>query len=255
MRQRLNFMSRFAFNLDSIAASLSTPLLVVMPVYNEEANIENVIAHWSQSLRDLRIAFQILVLDDGSRDRTHEILLELETQQPQVICVLSKPNGGHGSTCRIGYDIALRANAEWILQIDSDGQCDPQFFAQFWRQRENYDCLFGERVSRDDGLWRTFVSIACREALRLFSGVSIADPNVPYRLMSRVTLARALTKIPCDFDLQNIALALVLKRDRAVRFGFIPIHFRARRAGRNSLNLSQIIRLGWKMLADLKRIR
>ncbi|MGZ4966236.1 MAG: glycosyltransferase family 2 protein [Chthoniobacterales bacterium] len=233
----------------------SATLIVVLPIYNEESNIAAVISEWTDCFNRLGIPFQIIAINDGSRDGTQEILRQLESEKSTELRVVKKANSGHGKTCRVGYDVAVNSDAEWIFQIDSDGQCDPQFFAQFWTQRESYDCLFGQRVSRDDGGLRTFVSVACRETLRFFSGVSIADPNVPYRLMRRETLAKALRQIPADFELQNIALALALKRDPAVRFTFIPIHFRARRAGRNSLNFWRIICLGWKMVRDLKKIR
>lgn len=229
-------------------------LYIVMPVYNEESSIPAVVAEWMAKLRSLGPSFRLLALDDDSRDGTNAILQELAAQNPGELEVITKPNSGHGRTCRYGYELAITANAEWIFQIDSDGQCDPQYFAEFWHRRENFDCLFGARTQRDDGWVRAAISCCCRAAVRFATGTPIADPNVPYRLMRRSVLERALQKIPPDFELQNIALSLALKRESQVRFAFLPIHFRARRAGTASLNLYRILQLGWEMLRDLKRI-
>src|SRR4051794_39003252 len=106
-------MARYSFNLSEIGQRLSATLVIVMPIYNEEANITEVIASWSECLGQLGVSYQIIALDDGSRDQTHDILLQIEAAHPDTICVVSKPNGGHGSTCRIGYDIAVRSRAEW----------------------------------------------------------------------------------------------------------------------------------------------
>ena len=157
--------------------------------------------------------------------------------------IVEKANSGHGQSCRAGYEMALNLEPDWIFQIDSDGQCDPQFFSRFWQEREQADCVFGERVTRDDGFARRLISLSCRVLLWCFSGSYVKDPNVPYRL------------IPADFDMQNVALALILKRDHAIRFRFLPIHFRARLSGQSSINFPRIIRMGWTMLLGLRRIR
>jgi glycosyltransferase involved in cell wall biosynthesis len=248
-------MARYSFNLTEIGRGLSASLVVVMPIYNEEANITSVVREWSECLRQLGIPFQLVALDDGSRDRTHDILLEIESSQPETICVVSKPNGGHGSTCRIGYDIAVRSNAEWILQIDSDGQCEPKHFAAFWSKRDNHDCVFGVRTSRDDGPARIATSAICRFASSLICGQDLRDPNVPYRLIRRTALERALRHIPANFNIHNVALTYVLKKLPGLRWDYVPIHFPDRKAGENSINVLKVVTWGAEMLLELLRIR
>ena len=248
-------MARDSFNLQEIGSDLSAPLLVVMPIYNEEANIARVIAEWSEALRTLGIDFQVIALDDGSNDRTHEILLGLEVKNPEMLCVVSKPNSGHGSTCRIGYDIAVSSKADWILQIDSDGQCDPRHFAEFWKARENADCIFGVRASRDDGMARIATSAVCRLASSLICGQDLRDPNVPYRLMKRSALQRALRYIPPNFNIHNVALTYVLKKLRELRWNYVPIHFPPRQGGENSIHILKVVTWGAEMLLELLRIR
>src|SRR3954453_6214566 len=218
-------MAHFSFDLPVISRSLTAQLVVVMPVYNEEANITEVITQWSSCLRDLGIAFQILALNDGSKDRTHEMLLALEGRDPEALCVVSKPNGGHGVTCRIGYDIAVQSPAEWVLQIDSDGQCEPKHFSNFWSRREQFDCIFGVRKTRDDGLARRLTSAICRVASSLLGGQDLKDPNVPYRLIRRDALEKALRFIPSSFNIHNVALTYVLKKLSGLRWSYVEIHF------------------------------
>ncbi len=248
-------MARFSFSLAEIGAQLTAPLVVVMPIYNEEANIAEVVGRWSDALRGLAIPFQFVALDDGSRDRTHEILLGLEAQQPDTLFVVSKPNSGHGITCRMGYDIAVASSAEWVLQIDSDGQCDPKHFADFWRKHEGRDCVFGLRESRDDGVARVITSAICRGASSLICGQDLKDPNVPYRLLRKETLARALRFIPPSFNIHNVALTYVLKKLPDVRWDYVPIHFPDRSGGENSINVLKVVTWGAEMLLELLRIR
>ncbi len=248
-------MSRYSFNLREIGESISAQLVVVMPIYNEAANIAEVISAWSEALRQFEVPFQIIALDDGSRDDTHHILLQLEAHHPELICVVSKPNAGHGSTCRIGYDIAASSPAEWILQIDSDGQCDPRYFAEFWAKRDKADCIFGLRTSRDDGLPRILTSAICRLGSSLICGRDLRDANVPYRLMRRDALRRALEHIPPNFNIHNVALTYVLKKLPDVRWEYVAIHFPDRQGGENSINLLKVMTWGAEMLFELLRIR
>src|ERR1700736_6875808 len=138
----------------------SAELIAVMPVYNEEANIADVITEWLQAFEHEQINARLLAVNDGSRDNTLSILRKLQSQYPDQLLVLDKPNSGHGRSCRAGYEAALQKNAPWILQIDSDGQCDPEFFPTFWAKRNDADCVFGFRVTRDDGIVRKLVSRA-----------------------------------------------------------------------------------------------
>lgn len=248
-------MAHFSFDLQQIGRSLNAPLVVVLPIYNEEANISNVVVQWADCLRGLGAKFQIIALDDGSRDRTREMLLTLESAHPDLLCVVSKPNSGHGITCRMGYEIAVASEAEWVLQIDSDGQCDPAHFADFWRARAQSDCVFGVRTSRGDGLGRIVTSAICRVASSIISGRDLKDPNVPYRLLRRGTLAKALRFIPPSFNIHNVALTYVLKKIPGVRWTYVPIHFPNRAAGQNSINVLKVVTWGAEMLLELMRIR
>ncbi len=229
-------------------------LAIVIPIYNESANITALLREWSEALEALGIDYRFITLDDGSTDSTAQILAQAATELGDRIDVVNKPNSGHGRTCRFGYDRAVTAGYPWILQIDSDGQCNPVYFAAMWKSREQADCVFGLRVARDDGLARALISRLVRLSTFLLTGRDLRDANVPYRLMRRDALARALQRVPADFDIHNVALTLALKRDPSLRWHYVPIRFRDRQGGSNSINLPKIFKMGWNMLRALRGV-
>jgi dolichol-phosphate mannosyltransferase len=233
----------------------SAELAIVMPIYNEAANIEAVVTEWLQELKRLGIRFELLAIDDGSTDLTGEAVKALAQHHPDEIILIERPNGGHGQACRTGYSLAVARDAAWTFQIDSDGQCDPKFFADFWKAREDVDCLFGIRKTRDDGLSRVMVSLACRFLTFLASGKDLGDLNVPYRLIRSNVLKAALLKIPDDFEMQNVALTLALKRNPGLRWKYFPIHFRDRQGGTQSIDFKRMVGMGWELLGNLHKIK
>ena len=227
---------------------------MVMPVFNESANVISVLREWFVALEQLTSDFVLLVINDGSTDDTGAILSQLSHEFGHRLSIVRKTNSGHGRSCREGYELALAQGARWIFQIDSDGQCDPKFLAEFFYSRVQFDCLFGYRQTRDDGIGRAIVSRCCRTLLWLATGSYVKDPNVPYRLIRAATLRNALRAIPCDLNLQNIALSLVLKRGSNVRWKYLPIHFRARQSGESSIGYRKLPRSTIEFLRDLRRI-
>ena len=232
----------------------SAELAVVMPIYNEAANIAAVLEEWFSCLRIVCPNFVLFALNDGSSDETGKILQSLRDKLGPRLRIVNKPNSGHGLTCREGYELALAEDTEWILQIDSDGQCDPVFFNTLYSNRAKSDCVFGYRRSRDDGIARKFVSWCCRLFVWSVSGSYLKDPNVPYRLLRAGTLKKALRQVPADSDLQNIGLAVALNREPGVRWKYYPIHFRAREGGKSCINYSRLLRTGLELLRDLRRV-
>lgn len=234
---------------------MKAELIAVMPVYNEQDNIAGVVQEWLAAFAAEGIEHVLIAVNDGSKDRTLDLLNRLQSDFPERLEIITKANSGHGRSCRVGYEAALAWGAPWIFQFDSDGQCDPRFFSAFWQSRDEADAIFGCRTTRMDGFSRLLVSKACRFATFAVTGQDLKDPNVPYRLMRQAALQRALEKIPATFDLHNIALSVALKRDPQVRCAYIPIIFRSRQGGRSSLNLPRIIRAGWKMLKQLGDVK
>ena len=233
---------------------LTPELGVVMPIYNEEANVSAVIREWFDHLDRVAPDFVLFAINDGSRDNTEAVLDALGSEFGPRLRVVNKPNSGHGRSCREGYELALASCARWIFQIDSDGQCDPTFFETIYGQRSEHDCVFGYRRTRDDGFGRLAITHAYRLLLWFLTGTFMRDANVPYRLIRANTLRSALQRVPADVVLQNIALTISLKRQAELRWKDVPIHFRARRGGENSINYHKIVKMGIRFLRDFHRI-
>ncbi len=208
-------------------------LTLVIPVYNEAENIQGVVSEWYDVLSKTveNQDFAILLMDDGSKDTTPQVLEKLKEKYPKLI-LNRHTNRGHGQTCLEGYKMAAKLGSEWIMQIDSDGQCDPVFFPKFWEARKQYPILYGRRYQRFDGLSRKIISLVLRWVLYFRVGTKLHDTNVPYRIYPAKLAAETAERIPAAFDLANIAMALLLEPKG---FHELPIHFRDRQGGSASV--------------------
>jgi dolichol-phosphate mannosyltransferase len=124
--------------------------------------------------------------------------------------------------------------ATYIFQIDSDGQCDPAGFAAVWALREKAASVYGRRTSRDDGFARRVISAILRLSLKVTRRTRLNDTNVPFRLYRAPLAAAAAARIPADFNLANIAMALLLE---PMGFIEVPIHFRDRIGGQPAVRM------------------
>ncbi len=218
-------------------------LAILMPVFNEAEALEFVLSEWMVRLRQEEVDFQFFCFDDGSTDATPELLSRFSQRWPELR-VVSKPNTGHGPTCLLGYHYILaNCPADWIFQLDSDGQCDPLYFESVWRKRTLERPVYGWRTSRGDGWSRSLISKLLSLALFLATGEWIRDANVPYRLFHRDHLRTALRAVPGTPHLANVLVALHSKMTTGIHW--VPIHFRPRSGGEPSVKLFGFARAGW----------
>jgi len=183
-------------------------LLIVMPVYNEEASVRKVVLEWFTEIEQWTEKFTFLIIDDGSKDSTPSRLEGLAQRLGPRIEIIRQANQGHGQSCLNGYRLAVERNIPFVFQIDSDGQCDPQYFFRFW----------------------------------------------PYRLMRVSVLPHALVRIPKDFFLANVALAVLLRRRSDVRHANVPIHFRERYGGEPSVRLGKFGEKALELIRQTRRL-
>ena len=158
-------------------------LIIVIPAYNEEENIENVVAQWHPIVEKTGGDSRLFVINDGSTDRTQEELDHLQGKYPQLRTV-KKENQGHGATILYGYRCAIAEGADYIFQTDSDGQTLPEEFWKLWADRKKCGLLIGSRKRRQDGWQRIFVTrvLRCRtgrsfnrDSTTVFSGKCTDD--------------------------------------------------------------------------------
>jgi len=229
-------------------------LAIVVPVFNEERCIENVLWEWQPTISQTEPSYCFLLFDDGSTDRSLALMERWAAQQKPGTClIISRPNRGHGQTCLEGYRQICLRGVPWVLQIDSDGQCDPACFRRVWEQRTGNDVVYGQRAQRRDGWKRVLASALVGKVVRLATGADCIDANVPYRLMSTASLQPLLETIPADFDLANIALAVQVKR-AGWREASVPIVFRPRAGGEPSVPLSRFASKAIELFGQLRRL-
>lgn len=228
-------------------------LYIVMPAYNEAENIEEVVKQWHPVAEKLAYEeAKLLIVNDGSKDNTWEMLCSLKGKYP-FLEVVNKPNSGHGATVLYAYRYALENGADYVFQTDSDGQTLPDEFWPLWEHRAEASFNIGTRGGRQDGASRVFVTKTLRMVVWLMFGVWVKDANTPFRLMKAERLAAVMKYIPEDFFLANVAVsAIAVKKKESV--AWYPITFRPRQGGVNSINMKRIIKIGWKALGDFRMI-
>jgi glycosyltransferase involved in cell wall biosynthesis len=223
---------------------------IIMPVYNEEISLGHVVANWYPVLEKTCKSFTLCILNDGSKDNTLKIANELAAKYPSIK-VVDKPNTGHGQTCAFGYQLALDNGADWVFQMDSDGQCDPQYFHKFVESSPNHKVLYGFRAKREDGFQRYIVSRIVSYFTLAATGVWVRDANVPYRLMHKSSLENIIKKIPTDFHLSNILVSVLQQKNNKIHW--IDITFLDRFGGTPSVKPYSFAKHGFKLFKQLRK--
>lgn len=224
-------------------------LWVVMPVYNEEEAIDFVVHEWVTVLDGLKVPYTLYLINDGSKDSTLLKINDLASKYP-AIKIHNKENSGHGQTCILGYQHAIENGADWVFQIDSDGQCDARYFGQFIPLTEKYRCIYGLRKTRADGFQRIFVSWFVTLFTFVATGKWVRDPNVPYRLMHVEILKQFVYRVPRDFHLANIFVSVCCAKYSHIKW--VPIHFRDRMGGSASVKTFSFVKHGFKLFKQLR---
>ncbi len=227
-------------------------LYIIIPAYNEEENIGNVIEEWYKIVQKIGEESKLVVIDDGSKDKTYEIMKEYAKDKPQFIAI-TKENSGHGATLLYGYNYAINKNATYIFQTDSDGQTIPDEFWKFWEARNDYDMVIGHRKTRKDGISRILVTKVLKLVIRICFKVNVTDANTPFRLMKTEKLKENIEIIPENFNLSNVLISVLYEKQK-LKVKYIPITFRKRQGGKNSINISKISKLGIQAIKDFIKI-
>lgn len=223
-------------------------LYIVIPAYNEEMNIKNTVEQWHKIAVRIGEESRLVVVNDGSLDRTGEVLEEC-AQRFRSLIPLHQENGGHGAAVLYGYRYAVEHGADYIFQTDSDGQTVPDEFWQLWEERASCGLLIGDRTHRQDGIGRIFVTRVLRLVLKMRFGIFIKDANTPFRLMRSEELAQVIEMLPGNYNLPNVMMSVIYQKKGWVTRWY-PITFRPRQGGKNSINLRRIVKIGWQAWKD-----
>ncbi len=227
-------------------------LFIVIPAYNEQETIEDIIRQWYPNLLLGEEGSRLVVIDDGSKDATAEKLEALKKEFP-LLEVKHKQNSGHGPSILAGYKYALSEGADYIFQTDSDGQTEPSEFPEFWENRKKYEMIIGYRKERGDGAGRIAVTRTLRGLILLTFHVYVKDANTPFRLMKASVLEKEIKYVPKDYFLTNVLISVIFAK-RKYRVKYLPISFKARQGGTNSIDLRKITGIGLRSVGDFVKL-
>jgi len=166
---------------------LSTParlpgLSVFLPSHNEEGNVERVVRGFLKELPNFADDYEVIVVNDGSRDRTREIAERLAAEDPHVQVVNHEVNRGYGGAVISGI---RAARMPWVLLADGDGQFDPADIGKLASLASNNDVVAGRRAHRADPLMRRINGRAWTTLVRVLLGITISDIDCGFKLFRR----------------------------------------------------------------------
>jgi glycosyltransferase involved in cell wall biosynthesis len=203
-------------------------LSVFFPAYNDSGTIASLVITALTTARRLTPDFEVIIVNDGSADRTAEIADELARTYPAVRVVHHERNRGYGGALRSGFDAASR---ELVFYTDGDAQYDPAEMEVLWHAlRDDVDLVNGYKISRSDPLHRVLIGRAYHHTVRLLFGLRVRDVDCDFRLMRRSIFEH----VSLQKDSGVICLEMMKKiQDAGFRIAEVPVHHYHRAYGRS----------------------
>lgn len=220
---------------------MQSELLIVIPAYNEEENIENVVTY----IRDNYAQYDYVVVNDGSKDRTAEIcrqngyeLLDLPT------------NLGLAGAFQAGLKYAYVKGYSYAIQFDADGQHRPEFIqAMLDRIKEGYDIVIGSRFLnyRKSKSLRMIGSKILTVAIKMTTKVRVSDPTSGMRMFSRPMIKEFAQNL--NYGPEPDTVSYLLKN--GAKISEVQVKMDERQFGESYLNLMGSARYMIKMLVSI----
>jgi glycosyltransferase involved in cell wall biosynthesis len=209
----------------------ATPLSVVVPAYNEEHTVGDVISRLKTTLQEIKLAGEIIVIDDCSRDRTAEIS---RSQKARVYSL--KQHMGKGYALRAGFS---KAKGEIIVTIDSDGSNRPEELSSLLMPilQDKADLVIGSRFSGTkppSGKRFNLAGVRIFNLLiRILTGAAVSDSQSGYRAMKHAVLENLSLKSG-EYEIESEILVKIARRGFRVRE--VPVSFEQRTYGKSTLD-------------------
>ena len=199
-------------------------LSVVIPVYNEEENLPHLWPELRSVLEPLGLIFEVVFVDDGSRDRSAELIRSFRDVDLRVRLVRLKTNAGETAATDAGFKAA---GGRWVVTMDADLQNDPHDIPTLLSHLDRWDAATGWRVNRSEGdsLVRRISSRVANRTRNLISDESIQDSGCTFRAFRReclrgLVLYRGFHRfIPTLLKMRGYRVIEVPVRNRPRRFG------------------------------------
>jgi dolichol-phosphate mannosyltransferase len=218
------------------AAGPGWRLSLVIPAYNEAAGIRQAVTEADETLAGLVRAYEILVVDDGSRDGTAPAVLDLARQLPWVRLLRHPVNRGYGAALRTGFEAA---RYELVAFTDADCQFYLADLASLLPLTARYPIVVGYRVGRQDPWRRRFVSWSYNRVVRLLLGTRVRDCDCALKVFHQGALAQLLPETSGFFVNTEM---MTRARQLGYEVAEVGVRHRARLRGQSTVRLSDIPR-------------
>lgn len=216
-------------------------LSIILPAYNEEGSIFHVLEGIQEVMPELDVSYEILVIDDGSEDRTAALARQRGAR------VISHPeNIGNGASVKTGI---RNARGEILLMMDADGQHPPAMIPALLEQIGPYDMVVGARgKGSDTDIHRDLANKIYNALASYVSGQRIEDLTSGFRAVKSRVARRFVYLLPNTFSYPSTITLAVLRSGG--RLCYVPIESK-RRAGKSKIKL---IRDGMRFLTIILRV-
>jgi glycosyltransferase involved in cell wall biosynthesis len=178
------------------------------PAYNEAGNIERVVREFDETLGGAGVDYEIIIVDDGSKDETAEILRHLRGEIGALRLIIHETNEGYGKSLRDGFDAAAK---DYVFYTDGDGQFDLGEMTAFLPRLEGSNAVVGYRLTRAEGALRQFCSRGYNLLVSILFGLNIRDIDCSFKFLPR----RELQALELHSDKFFIDTELMVKLKRA----------------------------------------
>lgn len=162
-------------------------LSVFFPCINEEGNLESLISKAEVVLKQLKIKYEIIIVNDGSKDKTGQIADDLAKHNPNIKVIHHPKNLGYGEALKSGF---YNARFDTIVYTDGDRQFDFAEVTKFLEAIKNHDLVIGYRIKRKDPLFRILFKEGWKLSLYTFFGLTLKDVDCGFKMVRREVLQK-----------------------------------------------------------------
>ena len=219
-------------------------LSVVIPVYNEEENLGELIGRCLEVCNDMAIPYELILVDDGSMDRSAEIITEAaEQNQGRVVGLILNRNYGQHSAVMAGFS---RCKGDFVVTLDADLQNPPEEIPKLIDKiEEGFDVVGSVRVPRQDTLFRRVASHMINKAVQKATGVLMHDYGCMLRAYRRHVVAAMLE---CH---ERSTFIPILANSFARRATELEVKHDKRSTGKSKYGLWNLINLQFDLLTSM----
>jgi glycosyltransferase involved in cell wall biosynthesis len=171
------------------AADPEISISAFFPAYNEEESIEALARKTARVLSQITHRWEIIIVNDGSRDRTAEIGARLHEEEPRIRIINHEKNTGYGGAVKTGL---YAARHEYVFFTDGDGQFDVNEIGELIKHRRRADIVVGYRINRQDPWYRRVNAYCWGTLINLMFRVGVRDIDCAFKLIPR----RVIHSIP-----------------------------------------------------------